>query len=205
MKTVTTTKTIYEFSELSEDAKQTALNEYRQTNDDDFFRTELVESIKKLIDLFGLKSGREWCDLSTSHMDDCILELKGLRLRTYLINNYWGDLYKGKYYSLWSKTEKSFKHYKEGYPVLKSRHSKVMFDNCCVLTGVCFDDDILAPIYDFFASPKNDTTFADLIGEIENAISGAFRSNEEWVNSDEYITDVFEANQYEFDEDGSRA
>ncbi len=77
-------------------------------------------------------------------------------------------------------------------------------DNSCVLTGVCYDQDILQPIYDFLKLPGKTTTFEDLIKDIENAISQTFRNNEEWVNSTEYITETIEANEYEFTKDGER-
>lgn len=192
---------LYKFNELSKSAKQKAIENYR--NSDNYFDYSDIEgSVKAVIELFNLKTGRTWDDIRTSHIDDSILELKGIRLATYLWNNYKTELFKGKYFSLWSKTEKSYKHYKEGYPVLKSRHSKVILNNDCTLTGVSFDNDILQPVYDFLKKPDVNTTFEDLIKDIENAISKCYRDTEEWINSDEYITETIEANDYEFTQDG---
>ena len=83
-------------------------------------------------------------------------------------------------------------------------YSKLKFDNCCVLTGVCYDNDILEPIYNFLKRPDSKTTFEDLIQDIEAAIQKTFNNMEEWLNSDEIITETIEANEYEFTEDGER-
>ena len=82
-------------------------------------------------------------------------------------------------------------------------YSNIQFDNCCTLTGVCYDNDILQPVYDFLERPNLSTTFEDLIQEIESAISKTFDNTEEWLNSDEFIRDEIEANEYEFKADGS--
>ena len=196
----------YTFSELSEQAKRTALNSVREI--DDFYDEDIINSIKAITELFDIKTGNEWADFRAGHIDDDILGLSGVRLLKYLVNNYWHSLFKGKHYSLWSKTEVSYKHYKynfkEGYPVLKSRRSKVMFNNDCTLTGVCYDNDILKPVYDFMQSPCNHTTFKDLIQEMGDAAYQCFIDAEDWVNSEEYLTETIKANEYEFTEDGQR-
>jgi hypothetical protein len=195
---------IYSFDELSEDAKQKAIDQFRYNdNDGSFYFDEVIESVKAVCNLFDLKTGRQYSDIRYNHIDDNILQLSGFRLQKYIWNNYKHDLFKGKYYSLWSKKDKSFKHYKEGYPVLKSRYSKLFLSNECVLTGVCYDDDILQPVYDFLNKPDKSKTFEDLIKEIENAISKTFEDVETWLNSDEFIIDLFQANDYEFTEDGN--
>lgn len=192
----------YTFDELSGQAKQAALNSVR--GNDTFYADDIVNSIKAITELFDIKTANEWTDFRTGHIDDDILGLSGIRLLKYLVNNYWDSLFNGKYYSLWSKTEVSYKYYKEGFPVLKSRHSKVMFNNYCTLTGVCHDNDILKPVYDFIQNPCKHTTFEDLIQEMENAAEQCFIDVEEWVNSEEYLTETIEANGYEFTEDGQR-
>ena len=191
---------VYTFDELSEQAKQVALNSVREI--DNFYAEEIIGSIKAITELFDIKTGNEWTDFRTGHIDDDILGLSGIRLLKYLTNNYWQSLFSGKYYSLWSKTEVSYKYYKEGFPVLKSRHSKVMFNNDCTLTGVCYDNDILKPVYDFMQNPCKHTTFEDLIQEMENAAEQCFIDAEEWVNSEDYLTETIEANGYEFTQDG---
>lgn len=210
MKTIRTK--VYQFNELTEQAKQQAINDYRNAGiDTDFIYDDAHNTVKEFNDLFGTKEdSRSWLDINTGHIDDNIMNLKGLRLRTYIINNFGHKLYKGKYFSLWSKTEKSYKHYKDGYPVLKSRYSKVLFDNCCVLTGVCYDDSILQPVYDFIENYKGkadyysymdfETLMNDCISELEKDIE----SEVEDMNGDEYITEQLENNEQDYTKNGEK-
>jgi len=197
----------YKFEKLSEDAKQAAIHNYRIKGHNDGNFDEIKESVKAVCNVFNLKTGREWSDLNTDSIEDQILELKGLRLVKYIWNNYKRDIFKGKYYGKLVKTEKDgtaiivSKEHPAGMRHVK-RYSKVFLDNSCVLTGVCYDMDILDPIYNFLEKPDADTTFADLIQEMESAISKTFRDEEEWINSDEYISEMLEANDYEFTKDG---
>ena len=201
---------LYKFSELSEDAKEIALDDYRSGGDEDcsYFYDEAYETVKKFNSLFGINEGsRSWLDFSTSYFDDTILELKGLRLRKYIINNFSHGLYKGKYFSLWSKKDVSFKHHKNGYPVLKTRYSKVMLENCCVLTGVCYDNSMLKPIYEFLdwnLRPDYNSymDFETLIGDCFHNLNSDLESEVEYRNSDEAIIETIEANEYDFTEEG---
>ncbi len=203
---------VYSFDELNEAAQEKAIQHFRmQGMETDFIYDDAYKTAQKFHEAFGTKEdGRTWLEVYTGHIDDNILQLKGLRLQKYIWNNFKNTLYKGKYFSLWSKTEVSYKYYKEGYPVLKSRHSKVIFQNCCVLTGVCYDDSLLQPIYDFleryaekadyysymdYETLLNDC-FANLEKDIENEV--------EAQSSDECIIEHIQANEYEFKADGTR-
>ena len=200
---------ICKFSELSEEAKGSVINKWRNNGIDvNYIYDEAYATVNKFNELFGINEGsRSWLDFNTDHIDDSILELKGIRLRTYIINNFWHGLYKGKYFSLWSKKDISFKHYKNGYPVLKSRNSKVIFDNSCTLTGVCYDHSMLQPVYDLIEwNEKSDYNsnldFESLIEDCFHNLKSDLESEVEYMNSDEAITETIEANDYDFTEDG---
>ncbi len=202
---------LYKFDELSNDAKEKAIEWYRSGSDDSqIYADELIDSINALTELFNLKTGREYTDIRTGHIDDNILQLKGVRLYKYLINNYYDDLFKPIYIKSFDKAVrcKQFicnvkKDYKgDNYTQI---YSKLKRDNSCVLTGVCYDMDILQPVYDFLEKIDISETFEGLISSIESAITKAFRSIEEDVNSSEYITEQIQANEYEFTKDGKRA
>jgi hypothetical protein len=198
---------LYQFSELSEYAKEKTISDYRNKQDNSFYYDEIIESVKKVIDLFNLKTGNEYTDLRTSHIDDSILELKGVRLLKYIINNYGKELFKPKYKKCINREVKSKAYickvgtdYKGNkYTMLYDKHKT---DNSCVLTGVCYDNDILEPIYSFLKKPNKETNFKDLIQDIENAIQNTFDKTETWLNSDEFIIDEIEANEYDFTEYG---
>ncbi len=200
---------LYKFSELSEDAKRTAIDKYKEGGQDQLYYDELIESIRKAVDLFGLKTGGEWTDIRTGHIDDCILELSGVRLYKYLVNNYWNKLFTPKYKKSIDRAVK-WKPYickvhtaRDGskFTQLYYKHQR---DNSCVLTGVCYDMDILQPFYNFLERPEKNTTYQDLINQFEHAIKKAFNDIEEWQDSDEHISAVLEINEYDFTEDGNR-
>ncbi len=199
---------LYQFSELSDEAKETAMRNFDNSNDAYYDYEEINGSIKAMAELFGLKFGREYSDLRTGHIADNILNLSGARLYTYLINNYYSDLFKPKYIKIIDRHVfwKPFickRANGKVTPEYTQIFSKSFVDNDCVLTGVCFDNDVLQPVYDFIKRPTNDT-FEELINDISNAISALYRRTEDYYNSREYIIETFEANdQWEFTEDGN--
>lgn len=206
---------VYQFSELSEQAKENAIEQFRNSERyNQHYFDEVTESVKAVCELFNLKTGRQWSDIRTSHIDDNILELKGIRLYKYIVNNYWSSLYKRKFLGCigdnriikhrMSKTH--FYDMSKGARVNSSNfiYSNVQFDNSCTLTGVCYDMDILQPVYDFLKRPNLSTTFEELMNEIESAINKTFNNTEDWLNSDEFIQDEIESNEYEFKADGTR-
>ena len=208
MRTVRTK--VYQFAELSDKAKDKArayMNENFGLTDHVY--DEAAETVKKFHEIFGTKEGNSsWLDVRTGHIDDNVLELKGLRLQKYIWNNFGKYLYKGKYYSLWSNTEKSYKHYKEGHPVLKTRYSKITLDNSCVLTGVCYDNDLLDPMYDFLERYKDKADYYSYM-DFETLLTDCFKSLEksieneiDSIDSDESLKDLCEANNYEFTQEG---
>lgn len=204
---------LYSFNELNDKAKQKAINNYRNNNYSQYYFDEIIESVKKLANILNLEFGREYTDIRTSHIDDNILELSGVRLYKYIINNYYNDLFKPKYLGCigdnrvikhrMSKT--NFYNMDKGAIVSSSNfiYSNIQFSNSCTLTGVCYDDDILEPIYNFLKKPLNDVSFQDLINDIESSIQKCFDDTEQYINSDDFIIDEIEANEYTFESDGT--
>jgi hypothetical protein len=200
MRTVRTK--VLKFAELSETSKSVAIEYERELSDNSYLWDEAHETVKAFNNVFNLNEGRNsWLEYSTN-FDDNVSELTGLRLRTYIINNFGAQLYNGKYYSLWSKTDVTFKHHKDGYPVLKSRHSKVFFDNSCVLTGVCYDDSILHTIYEiiekYSEAKHGNTTIDELFDDCFAELKKDIESEEEARNGDDYLIEQIEANEREF-------
>ena len=206
MRTVRTK--IYKFEELTKEAQQKAINKHREVMDNDFIYDDTHKVVEAFNDVFETKEGRNsWLDVYTDHMEENILELKGLRLQKYLWNNYKNQLFKGKYYSLWSKKDISYKYHKNGYPVLKSRYSKVLKQNSCVLTGMCYDDYMLQPIYDFLEKRNfsNCTiTFYNLINDCFDELRKTVENEIDYRNTDDAIIEEIKANDYEFTKDGKQ-
>ena len=202
MRTETVEIKIYNYSDIllpeNEHIKNKITKNYKGYNNNRDY-IEFLNTKKKFEESFGIKikNNRYWSKESHSEK---VMNLKGIRLMKYIYNNFFNTIFKGKYFSIWSKKEKTYKYYKEGYPVLKYRHSKVIFTTDCALTGVCYDLDILEPIYNFLKKPSEDTTFEDLIQECIDNFDRAIDKQEEYNSSDEGILESLE--DKEFTEDG---
>jgi hypothetical protein len=190
------TKTInlYEFYELSEQAKRTAIDQCRPEYD--FWADENKDSLTKLLTLFSSKVDR-YGNIN-SHLDDNILNLTGVRLATWIYNNFRNEIYKAKQYWIC-----------DGRPNcvgLNSKHrdSKVFVHNelGCNLTGFYMDNEILSPIFDFMRKPDNNSNIQDILSECVRAFEIAVEKDREFQNSDEQIIETIESNGYTFTEDG---
>lgn len=199
---------LFTFDELSEKAKEKAIRDWRNKGyDNQYYYDEIVGSVKAVAELFNLKFGRQYTDIKAGHIDDNILELSGVRLLKYILNNYGNKLFTPKYIKMihrrvnWRQFVCEHGKGRNGeYTQIYSRTFKV--NDGCPLTGICYDYDILQPVYDFLKKPEKQTTFADLISNIEHAIGKTFEDTEDWLNSDEFIISEIEAQDYEFTESG---
>ena len=208
---------IYNFSELSKEAQQNAFENYRNNYlTFDFIYSDAESTVKAFCDAFGVKSGsRSWLDCNTSNIDEDVLQLTGLRLRKYILNNFGSTLYKRKYLKSGgnSKDLKPF-HRMRKQTEIKSGPNKGLFysayysnickvANNCNLTGMCYDDDMMGPIYDFLELRTFDeTNLQDLFNECFDAIRTTLQKEESYMYTDEYISEEIEANGYEFTEEG---
>lgn len=204
---------LYEFSELSEQAKERVRDDNRERyGDSSWSYDEAHESVSKFNEIFGTQEGcRNWLDFSTSHIDDNVLELQGDRLQRYIWNNYRNDLWKGKYHSV-KTDDHEIKHkrvksqtFKNGN-IHNAYYSAIFLDNCCVLTGVCYDDDLLKPIHDFMdARPEGSvatTNFQDLLEDCFSALKKSLEDESDYMQTDEYIDEQIESNCGMFLENG---
>jgi len=210
---------IYSFSELSEDAKKVAIEKYKNNNlTFDFIYNDAEKTVKAFCEAFNVKTGRNsWLDCSTLHLEDYILNLTGLRLRKYLLNNFGAALYKRKYLKQ-GKLAESFKPWhrmkkqteitnncSNKGKISVSYYSNIFVEaNNCNLTGMCYDCDMMDPLYDFLELQTFDSTnFEDLLNSCFNAMKKTLENEETYMYSDEYITEEIEANNFEFLKDGN--
>lgn len=187
---------LYKFDELSDESKEIAVNEYLSAGDFYHWGSDNEATLKAFENLFPV-TATNWeysyqnvINYTLDPVDyDEVWEFTGIRLQKWLVNNYWHDLFKPKFI----------------YKVLdgksKSKHSKCQWDNCCVLTGYCVDDDILKPIYDFLKTPDN-STLEDLLYDCLQ--SWIFACNQEYEACQEfdYVAENLEINEYDFTVDG---
>ena len=206
---------VFEIDELQDQAKKRAIDHYR-TNylDNSFIYDDAHETVKKFNEIFGTSEGyNSWLDVIIPDLENQCKELTSLRLRTWIINNYWSYLFKGKYYG------KLVPNFKDGKKIPKSkeypigqrhvkRYSNVIFNNDCVLTGVCYDLSMLAPIYEFLEWDRkqnlyySNLTLEDLILDCFSELKKDIESEIDARNEDEYIIEEIQANNYQYLKNG---
>lgn len=203
MRTAVVEYKIYTYEELSVDAKETALNSFYNSGDYPW-SSDNIETLRAFEKIFPINVS-DWeygggrCPYTSSDFtdEDCIKDLSGIRLRTYIYNNCFSDLFKGKHY-----------YTKGAYGInskysYKYRVSKVIFEeNSCPLTGYYMDCNILKPIYDFLKKPREYIDFGSLL---RDCLESWIRACEEDFTSyfcEETFIDDCGANEREFLENG---
>lgn len=216
------TKNIYKFNELSEEGQQKAIEKWRETNwetGDYAWQSENRESMETFADIFPIKvtsweyGGRgEGVNFHFTSDEDAIEKLSGQRLATYLWNNYRDELYSKKYYGTLRLTDERYRHRRIESTQITNQcenkgkwinhyHSAIQLEENCPLTGYAMDNALCQPIWDFIRKP-DDRDFEDLLSDCFAEWIKYCNADIEDQNSDEYIKDTIEANDYEFTEDG---
>ena len=196
MRTETKVVTYYTIHELSEKAREKALENWNSHDDYHWYRDN-ANSLKWFEERFNLdiddyhyaSFGRTYIKFK-SRLDGILYDegavLEGQRLANWLMYHHFDDLYEGKWY------------YKN-YP--KKRQSKVMFQERCP-TGYCMDYSLLQPIRDFIKSSNKYWTYDDLMRDCLESWLDDCQSDWEYSQSMEHFIEMCDANDYEFDEHG---
>lgn len=192
---------VYSFDELSEDAKERAIQDARE--DRQRWENPWTDEYRGSLDAFAKEFGIDW---SSNHYGDGVYvneyptvggnasrwdierydisgeSVRGMRLRTYLLNNYQNVLYQYKKYG-------------------KRTSRLAVEETCCPFTGFCADADLLDPIRLFIANPRPNVDLNDLMDECLDSYTRSWRAECEHYLSDE---DIIEALAYDrrFTEDG---
>ena len=174
----------YQFNELSDEAKEKAIENF--TYDMEYFGSdEALESIKQGLSHFDASLhdySIDWLNANGSHfkisMNEDIELLSFVRLWKYINQNY---------HNYYCKYDKKIK------PLLSGN---------CPFTGVFLDEEFLDEIREFMNKPDH-RTFKDLLyNAVQNVLQEAERDFEH-QQSEEYLLEHFNANEYEFDEYGN--
>lgn len=200
--------TAYSLDELSEKAQARAFSKWLAHTE--YFNTgEIEATLNEFCRLFDVKCNY-WEFDAYSHsfrfkiLNDAFDDenMNGIRLAKYIWNNYAKYIMQGKYFSLWSKTEKS-----ENNPLmgkLKSRRSKVLLSmDDCPLTGVCFDCDVLSGVVKCLTYKKLYDSYEEIIDECLESLFKTAEQDCEYQISEEYFREEAAANDYEYDENGN--
>lgn len=191
----------FRYEELSEEAKQKAYLAWLAGQDRSLCSDEFRNTLCKFEKNFPVKVC-DWKvdDCTFYHRfviddDDGIENVSGIRLTTYLWNNYTHAITKGKYYSKTISTS-PFQYI--------SRRSKVMTSiEDCPLTGVCWDYEILQPIIDCLTYKKIYNDAEELFQDCLDNFFGAWQGQLEYESSQEFFEEEVEANDWQYNADGS--
>jgi hypothetical protein len=201
MKTITVK--VYSYDELSDEAKEKAREWYRSGNDYPWY-SECQESLKGFENALPIKI-KDWSygeDLNRSYINwyctnENLESLTGLRLRTWLINNFWNLIEKGKYQSTAGTYDADGKYH------YKKRYSNCTKEVIAPFTGYIADDILLGPIRDFIKKPDYlSMDFKTLIDDCFYSFMKSVADDIEYQNEDEQIAESIRTNEYEFTEDG---
>jgi len=182
---------LYKFDELPEETKAKVIQYFQENFDYDIIISEAHETFEKFCKIFSIN----WREIDyfqfyrsswKYNFDDDVLNMDGLRLAKYLWNNYKEHLFKGKFY--WKGD--------------KSRHSKIILEKGCVLTGTIYDEYILQPIYEFLQEPKKYVNIAGLLDRCIKNFVKAVQEDIDFMMQDEQIIDFIVSNEFEFYQNG---
>jgi hypothetical protein len=172
---IDTVKTaVYQFNELSEQAKQKAIDWWIGVDDHYPWHDENTSSLHGFCDEFNLsRLSYEYSthrpSFANAEIDDVtIAELSGIRLFKYLTNNY--DL-------------------------------KTLLSGNCPFTGYYLDESLVDPIRKFMKKPDS-RSFQDLIDDCLTQWATDVVKDIEHYYSEESAIESIIANEYEFTENG---
>lgn len=208
---------LYPFSELKEEIQEIIINE-RQSRIDfaEPYYYEHEETLKAFEELMGVKVknwsvdgfrynyrvGYEISAYSDGYYHDVDgEEIKGKYLWRYVMNNVYDDIRPRK---VFYKSESGYNSEKHRWN--KQRTSKVIrrrWDEC-VLTGVCYDCDILEPIAKYLSKPIDDNyTLDDLVHDCLDKFFYDWQQEIEYANSYEGVKEwLTEFDGHEYFENG---
>jgi len=188
----TKTINIYSFDELSEEAKEKAIEDYRERNTEIFWMDETVESLKGLFEycnniyLKDYSLGEYQSYIRVDFTNEEIEEFTGKRAMAWLENNLLSNIR----ISYYGKRRKELRQYGKYYYAGMIKP--------CPFTGYCVDDDLLD---DLIKEVKEGSDLKTAFEELASTIQRIIQNEVEYQNSEEYIAEYFKINEYEFDEE----
>lgn len=189
----TITKTVYQYNELSEDAKARARDWYRGAGFEYAWSEEWRDTLERFQEEFPIRV-TEW-EVSTwrpSYVSADICpgedfdaeDMKGARAWKWLMAHGYDKIRSGQGTLV---------------PVIGEEYG------ACSLTGYCGDADILEPLALFLRRPGPAMSLHDVFTDCLHAWVKAWQADMEYQETDEYAAEAIEINEYEFTEEGDRA
>ena len=201
----TITKNIYTFNELSEEAKEKTIFDYREGTTEIFWADEILESLKGLfencssVELKDYSLGEYNSSIDVRFYNEETEEISGKRAFAWIENNLLCNIRYKQGIShikerVWTSDCVKSVDRKDGYFLNNAGKIKE-----CPFTGYYADDDFLDSLLkDIREGADLKTAFEGLASEYQKIINNEI----DYQNSEEYIIEHMEANNYKFDENG---
>lgn len=170
--------TVYKFNELSDNGKENVLDTWRSKGYPIDWIDEIFASYEAVKDLFNMHYEGE----------EMVAQFEGIRAYSWLENNFFGQLripFKGS-------KRKELAQFGAFY-----RPGKI---KPCPFTGYCSDEDFMDVLRDTI---NGGGCLSTIPRRLEEKYEEICQNEEEYQNTDAYIIDCIEANDYEFNEDGT--
>lgn len=209
-------KVIFKINELSDKAKEKALEKWCEKHEF-VWGNEILNTLKKGVELFGFKLNDYSIDYSSANRsststsfihnyEDEIFELTGKRLYAYLVHMT-SEFIKPIVYSLHADGKKKSSTWAYKYDeCTKKRFSRIIRVDTIddyPMTGVCYDYSFLEPLVKFLKEPNNTTTFKELFDSCVHKLLVDVEAEYDSEMSMDYFVEQAEENDYEFYEDGT--
>jgi len=185
MKTITKEYNVYTFNELTQEAKDKAL----QNNNNDMIEYSWWDD--------AIKTLEEWCKFFWGTFDYRQID--------------WLESYRNEYsviipYYIEEESEDDLKKYimkQVNYGSAKYRKTWETSLYWCILTWYCLDDDFMIPINDFIEWRVQYDTLEEILLDCVSKVLKSAKNDYEYTLWEEYFTEECEANEYTFLEDGT--
>lgn len=187
------TLNVFTFNELSDSAKQKAVECYRAyRGGDDFYFSEYKASLEAFAEDVGITI-KDW----SYGLDGCYVlfdlgdregldTMTGARAYTWIVNNVKGLRPGPRVYAV--SREVNRPGFTRTERIVKRVSGVYRADDCCNYTGVCCDEDLLKPFREFLSKPDS-RTIADLINDAIDSYCSALQADLEYHESDEFLTE----------------
>lgn len=202
MRTITNTFNVYSFKELSEEAKEKAIESFRDDGSYLSWQDEAVNSIEEISKAMNCKA--EWYSYDgikyyvsfTSNEYEDIEALEGKRAYAYIVNNY---LMPNKSYKIYWK-DKCI--YTDGRKNWKRKSNLFYSWDDCPFTGYIMDYCFIEAWKSWEKNFNKYSTVGEFINLVADTLAEDWTKDNEYQQTDEYIIEMIEVNDYEFLEDG---
>jgi len=188
--------TVFSITELSEKAKEKAIENYRSKNYEIFNANEIFESLKTLFEVcngvrlndYSLGEYNSYLDIQFNR--DEVGELSEKRALAWIENNLLCEL------RIPDGIHAKYRDY-----MRYGQYYRANMIQPCPFTGICYDEDFLQSLLkDIKEGSTLKEAFEGLASEYQRIINNEI----EYQNSEAYIVEHMEVNEYEFTEEGEQ-